>query len=63
MEIYEKNIKGIDQKDDSSEGQFEETRSFMNQDVSLDFGIGDKINVTVGELQGATGIIQTFEGS
>jgi len=50
LEIYEKNIKGLDQNDDSSEGNFDEKRTFFNTDLNLDFGIGDKINVVTGEL-------------
>ena len=57
MDIFEQNQKVIQAGDDSSDVDVEKTRNFYKKDLEAEFGIGDKVNVTKGELMGATGVI------
>ena len=53
--MYSKN------EDDSSENDVEWTRTFLKRDSGIDIGLGDKILVRDGELQGAKGPIVNFD--
>ena len=63
LDIFEQNCNkaSINQDQDSSEQDAEETKRFFKTDMRTDFCTGDKIRVVEGELQGATGLIQKLE--
>ena len=46
---------------DSSDQEPEKTRQFFKRDAGAEITIGDKIYVTSGELQQASGIIINFD--
>ena len=48
-------------EDDSSENEHEWTRTFLKRDSGIDIGLGDKILVRDGELQGTKGDIVNFD--
>lgn len=50
LDIFEQNIKAINDGNASSDHDVEAMREFFKQDMEADFSVGDKITITKGDL-------------